>query len=99
MPNSLHPCSVCLHQSRAPHFALKYPCNPRPRPSLGNLPGRPSCTRVGRVQTNVSGFIPNLCLFATLPRPILKRHLHSVEIRALIDLDSEMYVYGQDMGD
>ena len=49
---SLHLCSVCLHQWRAPLFALKYPCNLPPHMgggglSLGNrLPpgwgGRPS---------------------------------------------------------
>ena len=27
MQNSLHLCSVCLHQWRVPQFALKYPCN------------------------------------------------------------------------
>ena len=27
---SLHTCSLCLHQWRVPHFALKYPCNPPP---------------------------------------------------------------------
>ena len=45
-PNSLHPCSVCLHQWRVPQFALKYPFNLPPpwgrRPSLGDhLPHQP----------------------------------------------------------
>ena len=34
MQESVHRCSVCLHQRTVPHFALKYPCNP-PRPQKG----------------------------------------------------------------
>ena len=30
----LHLCSVCFHQWRVPQFALEYPCNPPPPPSM-----------------------------------------------------------------
>ena len=42
MQKSLHLCSVCLHQWRVPQFALKYPCNPPPRPRGGIVTWRPS---------------------------------------------------------
>ena len=40
MQKSLHLCSVCLHQWRAPRFALKYRCTPPPPPET--IAWRPS---------------------------------------------------------
>ena len=37
MRKSLHTCSLCLHRSRVPQFAWKYPCNPPPPPGDRHL--------------------------------------------------------------
>ena len=67
---SLHLCSVCLHQWRIPQFALKYPCNLPPSPPPGGDRSRAT-----------GGDFKGFGLWAVLPAPMRALRAHGLLLR------------------